>query len=339
MAKTDFYKLLGVAKTASEEEIKKAYRKLAVKLHPDRNPGNKEAEEKFKEITEAYNTLSDKEKRQIYDLGGSDGFQHAYSGAGSQGGFQGFQGGDPFSHFRNHRQYDQSSQSEGMNDVFGDLFGEMFGRGAGAGQQRQGFRTRQGQRGADLKYNLNISLEDAATGSEKLIHFIRHRNGKEEATKLSVKIPAGVKGGQKLKLRDEGDLHPGASEPGDLFVVVNIQPHPLFARDENDVTMDLPLSFVDAILGTTTEIPTLTGKVSLKIPPGSTSGQVFRLKGKGFPIMNSGGNGDQLVKLMIDVPKEVTEKEKEMLKELQKTADKGTQIQKFRERLKGSSKA
>lgn len=338
MAQKDFYQILGVAKTADDDVIKKAYRKLASQFHPDKNPGNKAAEEKFKEISEAFSVLSDKEKRRSYDQFGVAG---AYAGAASgQGPFGGGFQGNPYARgpggFQGHRGFEQQGGNDGFQDAFGDLFGDLFG-----GRAQQGSddfrRSPRARRGADLRYNLNIDLEDVVGGTEKVISFIRQKNGKDETAKLSIKVPAGVQSGQKLKLRGEGDTV-AQGEAGDLYVILSINSHALFERAESDLTMDLPISFVDAILGTTIDIPTLSGKVALKIPPGSSSGQVFRLKGKGFPSAKGLVHGDQLVRLMIDIPKEVSPKETELLRELQKTADNGTQIQKFREKLKGLSR-
>lgn len=332
MPTKDFYKILGVSKAATEDEIKKAYRKLAAQHHPDKNPGNKSAEEKFKEISEAYSVLSDKEKRSQYDqfgfagagYGGSQGFH------GGQGPFSGQYKGNPFGQGQGFKGFDPNS--EGFQDSFSDLFGDFFGgRGGAAGGFSQG-RSRN-KRGSDLKYNLSVTLEEVQTGTDKVVSFIRQKAGHDETAKLSIRVPAGVKAGQKLKLRGEGDS--GTSgEAGDLYVHIQIQTHTLFEREENDIKLDLPLSFVDAILGATLEVPTLSGRVSLKVPPGTTSGQVFRLKGKGLPLFGSSQLGDQHVRVMIDVPKEISTREAELLKELQKTADKGTQIQKFREKLK-----
>ncbi len=308
MAKRDYYDVLGVTKAANADEIKKAYRKLAMKFHPDKNPNDKKAEEKFKEISEAYDILQDDEKRKAYDqfghLGASGGFRpegnpfegFARSGGARSGGFN----------------YNATGGgAESFQDVFGDIFGDIFqGRRSGAGAGPRPSRAR----GADLRYTLNVSFEEAATGTEKTISFIRQRSGGEESAKLSVTVPAGVKTGQRLKLRGEGDAGPGGGSVGDLYVIVNVQEHSLFKRVENDVHLDLPLSFGDAVLGTTVQIPTLTGRASLKVPPGTPSGQTFRLKGKGFSAISGGGQGDMLVKVVIDVPRDLTSEQKEDLK-------------------------
>lgn len=327
MSKKDFYSILGVARSATPEEIKKAYRKLALQHHPDKNPGDKKSEEKFKEISEAYDVLSDTKKREMYDQFGHAGSQQGFGGGpGGFGGFGGFggagagagagaghgAGGDPF------------------QDIFGDVFGDIFG----GGRPGAGARTRRQQtKGTDLRYTLNISFEDSALGVEKIISFIRHRGGKEESAKLSVNVPAGVKEGQRLKLAGEGDLPSGASGPGDLYVIMHIQEHSLFKRQENDVILDLPIAFTDAIIGTNVEVPTLTGKAMIRIPPGTHSGQTFRLKGKGFPKIGGFGSGDMLVKVLVDTPSHLTNKQKELVEELAKSVEVTPMVKAFQEKV------
>lgn len=317
MSKRDYYEVLGVPRTATADEMKKAFRKLALQFHPDKNPGDKKAEEKFKEVNEAYENLSDPQKRQTYDqfghMGGQAGFRPGQNpfegfarGPGGFGGFgnQGFGGqgaGGP-------------GDNENFQDIFGDIFGDFFQGRARPGGPGAGPRGPSRNRGADLRYTLNISFEEAAAGAEKTISFIRQRGGKEETAKLAVNVPAGVKAGQRLKLRSEGDAPAVGGATGDLYVIINIQDHSLFKRVENDVHMDLPLSFLDAVTGTTADIPTLTGKASLKIPAGTPSGQIFRLKGKGFSSVGSTGGGDMLVRIVIDVPRDMTDEQREQLK-------------------------
>jgi molecular chaperone DnaJ len=339
MAKRDYYEVLKVPRTATADELKKAFRKLAMQLHPDKNPGDKKAEEKFKEVNEAYETLSDPEKRQMFDqfghAGAQAGFRPGGGGAGPFGG--GFGGAGGFSGAGG-----QGQNPENMQDIFGDIFSDFFSgrtrgsggpeRGAGPGGAGRG-QTR--GRGADLRYTLGISFEEAAAGTEKTISFIRQRAGKEETARLQVTVPAGVKPGQRLKLRGEGDASAaGASGgTGDLYVIINIQDHSLFKRVENDIHMDLPLGFADAIAGTTADIPTLTGKASLKIPAGTPSGQLFRLKGKGFASVNGPGAGDMLVRIVIDVPKELTDEQRELLKKFSASLKPSPLVKAYQEKV------
>lgn len=330
MAKQDFYSTLSVARNASQEEIKKAYRKLAMKFHPDKNPGNKQAEEKFKVITEAYEVLSDEKKRAAYDqfghagVGGPGGFGGGghpggfggFGGASGAGGQRGNPGGDPF------------------QDIFGEVFGDIF-KGAQGSQREGGFGQRgvRPSRGADLRYTLNLSFEEAAQGCEKPIQFIRIRNNSDETAKLMVTVPAGVKAGQRLKLRGEGDGGVNGGSSGDLFVIINISEHSLFTRENHDCYLDLPVSFTDAILGAQVEIPTLTGKAALRVPAGAHSGQILRLKGKGFPKVGGFGAGDMLVKILIDVPAHLTNDQKELVDQLAKTLKEPEAVTAFKEKM------
>lgn len=331
MAKRDYYNVLGVPRESSPEDLKKAFRKLAMKFHPDKNAGDKSAEEKFKEVNEAYDTLSDPKKRQLYDQFGHAGPQAGPGGPGYgpfQGGFAGGFGGQGFD--------PRQAGNEGFQDMFGDLFGEFFGAEQGAGNRRRGgFRTAPPERGADLRYTLTVTLEEAATGCEKRISFVRRRNGREDTAKLSITVPAGVKSGQRLKLRGEGDGSAGAnSKPGDLYVIVNFQDHLLFKRKDNDILMELPISFVDALLGTSVEVPTLTGKASLTIPSGTHPGQIFRLKGKGFPDIGGYAPGDMLVKIVVDVPNGLNVEEKQAVEKLRKVSANSPMVNDFKEKMK-----
>lgn len=320
MAKKDYYSVLGVNRQASADELKKAYRKLAMKYHPDKNPGDKQAEEKFKEVNEAYDVLSDPKKKQIYDQFGHAGFA---GGPGPRpGGFENYGG---FGAGFDPRQGNQDA----FQDMFSDFFGEFF---TGDPSGRRGFR--QGSRGADLRYTLTITLEEAATGGEKRISFVRQKGEKEDSAKLSITVPAGVKAGQRLKLRGEGDTPPGSAKPGDLYVIINFQDHPLFKRKDNDVLMEMPVSFVDALLGTQLEVPTLTGKAMLTIPPGTHPGQIFRLKGKGFPDIGGYAPGDMLIKIVVDVPSTVSEEERQALEKLRKTSSTSPLVTEFRDKMK-----
>ena len=325
MAGKDYYSVLGVARSATADEIKKAFRKLAMKYHPDKNPGDKKAEEKFKEANEAYDVLSDPKKKQMYDQFGHAGHPPPGGGAGA-GGFRGGFGGGA-------EGFDPRSQQgqEQFHDMFSDFFGDFFSE-TQPGTGRRGARGE--PRGSDLRYTLTITLEEAATGAEKRISFVRQRGGREDSAKLSITVPAGVKAGQRLKLRGEGDGPPGAGKPGDLYVIIGFQDHPLFKRKDNDVLMELPISFVDALLGTHVDVPTLTGKAQLNIPSGTHPGQIFRLKGKGFPDIGGYAPGDMLIKIIVDVPNSVSEEEKQLLEKLRRASNGSPLVGDFREKMK-----
>lgn len=316
MAKRDYYDILGIDRSASADEIKKAYRKLAMKYHPDKNPGDKAAEDKFKDVSEAYEVLSDAKSRTAYD-------QFGHAGPGNPNGPQsGFYTQDPFagfdySGFRGGHSYTTESAYDLFDDIFGDILGAK-GRGP----------TR--ARGSDLKYNLQLELEDAFRGCQREIRFVRNRGGKDDTSRLSVNIPPGVKDGQRLKLRGEGDggLHGGVA--GDLYVVINYVPHSLFRRHGLDCHMDLPLSFVDAILGTEVDVPTLSGRAKVKVPMNTHPGQVFRLRGKGFPELNGNAVGDMLLRVVIDTPKELSPKQMEMVRSLASIADTAPLVSEFK---------
>jgi len=322
VSKKDFYQLLGVTKSSSADEIKKSYRKLAMQYHPDKNPGNKAAEDKFKEISEAYEVLSDPEKKKVYDQfghAGLGGAGHSFGG-GSQGGNPFGRSGNPFG-------------GADINDLFGDMFGDVFGAGRRSGSfgGSAGARSRQ-QKGSDLRYTLTITFEEASAGCEKIISFMRQVGSKEEAAKLSVTVPAGVKDGQRLKLSEEGDK-PSSGVAGDLYVIIALQEHLLFKREENDVILDLPVKYTDAILGSEVEIPTLTGKAQIKIPAGIYSGQVLRLKGKGFSKIGALGAGDMLVRLIIDTPQKINTRQKEIIEELHKYSDETPLVKNYKDKL------
>jgi molecular chaperone DnaJ len=305
----DFYKILGIPKTASVDEVKKAYRKLAMKYHPDQNPNDKVAEEKFKEISRAYETLKDPERKKLYDQYGTN---PSYA--------QHFHGFDPF------KQYSQQQGRGGAGptfrgnpfgggthtDSFQDLFSELFGE-----FYQQGRRNRP-TRGADLKYTLSISLEDAARGGEKVIHFLRKRGDADKAAKISVRLPAGVRAGQKLKLAQEGDEGENGGPNGDLYVIIHIAKHAIFELRENDIWLDFPVPLPVACLGGSLEVPTLTGRVMLTIPPNTASGKVFRLKNKGFPNDSGRDSGSQYIKVLVDIPSDLNEKEREFIESLSK---------------------
>lgn len=375
MAKRDYYEVLGVSKSASGDELKKAYRKLALQYHPDKNPGDKQAEEKFKEVSEAYESLSDPQKRQMYDQ-----FGHAAAGAGP-GGFGGFSG--------------FSGDASSFQDLFNDVFGDIFGGGGGRGRSRDGGRSR----GADLRYTLSVTYEEAATGCEKQINFMKNKTcgtckgtgsksassrtkctqcqGRGEirfqqgffavsrpcnacdgsgevikdpcgtcrgegvvqaASKLAVNVPAGVNTGQRLKLKGEGDLGSHGGSAGDLYVVIQLLEHPLFERQNDDVLCELPLSFIEATLGTEANVHTLNGSVALKIPAGTPSGKVFRIKGKGFPHLGGYGAGDIFVKVVVDVPASIPSEGKDLLKKLDSMMGDTPLKKQYKEKVKNLSR-
>ena len=339
----DLYELLGVHRNATEADLKKSYRKLAHQYHPDKNPGDKASEEKFKEISHAYEVLSDPEKRAYYDqYGVAPGTQ----GAGP-GGF---------------------GAGAGMGDIFGDIFGEFFG-GGGRGRTRA-------VAGEDLRYNLTISFADAASGTSTKIRVprwerceacdgsgaktkdsigtcancrgtgqirmqqgffsitrtcsrcggegnvitdpcpvCRGRKRVERERTLSVKIPGGVETGNTIRLSGEGELGEYGGPPGDLYIYLTVEEHPLFRREGQDIILDIPISFSQAALGTELEVPTLNGTEKLKVPAGTQPGHTFRLRGKGFPHLRGTGSGDQLCRVLVEVPTKLTSKQKELLKE------------------------
>ena len=361
----DYYQVLGVPKNASAAEIKKAYRKLAQEFHPDRNRGNKDAEERFKEVSSAYDVLGDDEKRKSYDQVremSRSGFGGGVPGGGFPGGFPGAGG---------QRVRVEGFNVEDLGDL-GDLFGGLFGGGRG----RRGGRRSQPQRGADLETEVRISFEDAMNGttvpvkirgvapcktcggsgaepgtqpvtcpqcggsgqvavdqgmfqfaqpcprcggSGRVIEHPCHTcggSGVEHRTReFSVKIPAGVKEGQRIRIRGRGEAGGAGTAAGDLFVRVRVQPHKVFGRRDADLTLDLPVSYSEAALGANVKVPTLNGPVTLKIPAGTPAGKTFRVRGKGAPKKN--GHGDLLVTVNVEVPKKLSREEKELLSRLQ----------------------
>lgn len=346
MSKRDYYEVLGVAKDANEAEIKKAFKRMAMKFHPDRNQDNPEAEDKFKEAKEAYDILSDAQKRAAYDQYGHAGVDPSAGGFGGGG----FGGGANFS------------------DIFGDVFGDIFGGGGG--------RSRS-YRGSDLRYNMELSLEDAVFGTTVQIKIptlvtcktcdgsgakkgsspvtcatcggtgqVRiqqgffsvqqtcphcHGQGKtisdpcndchgqgrvEERKTLSVKVPPGVDNGDRIRLSGEGEAGENGGPPGDLYVQVHVKPHPIFERDANNLLCQVPISVATAALGGELEVPTLNGRVKLKIPSETQTGKMFRLKGKGVKPVRGGAVGDLICKVVIETPVKLTARQKELLREL-----------------------
>lgn len=300
MATKDYYDILGVSKNVSDEELKRAYRKLAMKYHPDRNPNRKEAEERFKEINEAYAVLSDKEKRKQYAAFGAEGFRQRFS---QEDIFRGFDFDDILSSMFGGRGK-RESRFRGRGGVdFGDLFGRQ------SPYQDMG---RMAQKGEDALYELSISLEDSASGGEKRISY--RKNGKIE--ELSVKIPKGIPSGKKLRLAGKGMQGRNGGPPGDLYLQVNVKEHPVFTREEDDLITEKEIRFSEAVLGTTIEVPTLEGMKKVKVPSGTQSHTKLRLRGLGVPHFQGEGRGDEYVKIIVRVPKKVAEKSRRLIEEL-----------------------
>lgn len=347
----DYYEILGVSQEAGDEEIKKSYRRLAMQYHPDRNPGNKEAEERFKEAAEAYEVLCDPEKREIYNRYGHEGL----NGTGYRG-FSGFE--DIFS-------------------SFGDIFGDVFGFQTGRSRSRSAARA-----GADLRYDLQISFLEAALGTTKEIKLDKlvlcancrgtgcapgtspqvcnRCQGRGQVTQSSgffsisstcpqcrgqgslivspcpdcqgmgrikegktvqLKIPAGVETGSRLRLRGEGEGGERGGPDGDLYVFIEVEPHELFERTGDDIYCRIPVSLVQAVLGGQIEVPTLTGSERVKIPPGTQPGQIFRLKGKGISHLRGYGRGDQIIEPVVTIPTNLSRKQEELLREFDKLSE------------------
>jgi molecular chaperone DnaJ len=339
-AKRDYYEVLGVSKSTSKDDIKKAYRKLAMQFHPDRNPGNKEAEAKFKEASEAADVLLNDEKKARYDQFGHAGVDGQGFGGGGAGGFQDF--GD-------------------LGDIFGDIFGDFMGGGRrrGGGGGRGGARG--GRKGDDLEASVNITFKEAAFGCEKDITVVRDvlkenttpqtcttcqgqgeirrqqgffvmsqtcytcggsgevsQTTRKKST-LNVKIPAGIDHGQRLRLTGEGQPGTKGAPAGDLYLLVEVEQHEIFVRDEYDVHCEVPISFSQAALGEEIEVPTISGKVLLTVKPGTQSGQKQRLRGKGIARLDGRGVGDQIVTIKVETPTSLTAEQKEIFRKLAET--------------------
>ena len=346
MEDKDYYQILGVSREATEEEIKKSYRKIAMQYHPDRNPGNREAEERFKIASEAYEVLRDPQKRGVYDRYGIEGLKGT--------GFTGFRG------------------FEDIFSAFGDIFEDFFGFGA---THKRGTRARAG---ADLRYDMKLSFHDAAFGKEAEIEIRKnvlcdvcngtgakpgthptncpnckgtgqvtrsqgfftvsttctqcHGQGKfiphpckecrgsgnvRKSKSIQVKIPAGVDTGSKLRIRGEGEEGERGGPSGDLFIFIFVDPHDFFSRDGDDIVCQIGISFTQAALGTEIEVPTLDGTKTLTIPKGSEAGDIFRIKGEGFPRLRGYGRGDQVVQIIVRTPKNLTRRQEELLREFE----------------------
>ncbi len=357
MSKRDYYEVLGVNKSANKEEIKKAYRKLALKFHPDKNKGDKAAEEKFKEASEAYHVLSDDKRKSNYDQ-----FGHAAFQGGGQGGFGNFDFSSSFS------------------DIFEDVFGDFGDFGFGGARSRRG---RTNNRGSDLRYDISIELNDAFTGTEKSISYTTYKKCKTcsgsgakpgskptscnycngqgkvrssqgfftiqqtcpecsgEGEKISnpgssctgvgktqsnetvaVKIPKGVDDGTRIRLAGKGEAGTKGGSNGDLYLFISVEPHSIFKRSEENLYYDLPISIADAALGATVEVPSIDGgRTKIKIPSGTQSGKQLRLKGKGMPILRRNITGDLYIRIITEVPTSLTKKQKELLVEFKALED------------------
>ncbi len=301
----DYYKTLGVAKGASAEEIKKAYRKLARQYHPDVNKGA-EAERRFKEVNEANEVLSDPEKRRRYDQVGPDWARFQKAPGAGNGGFQWVYTGQPGG---------RTFGGEDLGD-FSDFFQTLFGGGGGFSAEDL-FRGRTGRRsrvapGADLESELEVTLADAYKGTERAIE-IKDEHGRSR--KLSVKIPAGVRDGQRIRLAGQGGAGASGGPRGDLYLKVRVRPHPLFARDEDDLRMELPVALHEALLGAEVTVPTLKGRVALRIPPETQNGRTIRLAGQGMPRA-SGGNGDLYVTVKVVLPTKLSDDDRESIRKI-----------------------
>lgn len=364
MSKRDYYEVLGVDKSAAERDIKKAYKRLAMKYHPDRTQGDKAMEEKFKEVQEAYEILTDSQKRAAYD-------QYGHAGVDPNRGHGGGQGAGDF------------------GDIFGDVFGDIFGGGRGGRQSRA-------SRGSDLRYNLELSLEEAVRGKSVEIRVPTlaecepcdgtgakkgssaktcttchgqgqvqmrqgffavqqacptcsgkgkiisdpcrecHGQGRVEKTKtLSVKVPAGVDTGDRIRLSNEGEAGENGAPAGDLYVQVHVKQHKIFERDGNNLYCEVPLSFTRAAVGGEIEVPTLEGKVKLKVTPETQTGKMFRLRNKGVKSVRSGSVGDLICKVVIETPVNLNSRQKELLEELEESMGKGKDTAKNRPKESG----
>ena len=294
MAHVDYYQVLGLKKGATPEEIKKSYRKLAVKYHPDKNPGSKEAEEKFKEINEAYAVLSDPQKKAQYDQFGDSGFHQRFS---QEDIFRGFDVGDLF-----------KDAGFGTDDIFSRIFGGGFQQRGGRGFGRQP------RKGEDFSMETTVSFREAFTGCEK--HIAYKRNGQRE--ELSVKIPAGIENGAKLRLHGKGGDGVNGGPAGDLYLTVKVVSDPVYHREGNDIVIVQEVRFSEAALGASLDVHTMDGIKRIKVPAGIQPGTKIRLKGLGFPHLGKAGRGDLYVRVGVKVPEQLTGPQRELLEELAK---------------------
>lgn len=297
--KRDYYEVLGVSKNASDDEIKKAYRKLAVKYHPDKNPGDKEAEAKFKEINEAHDVLSDKQKRARYD-------QFGHAGVGGAG-FGGGASGNPFGQGGAFNFNGQTFNFDfGGGSAFDDILGSLFGFGG----------ARRPRRGADYQTSVTLTFEEAIFGTTKIVNF---ENGE-----LKVKIPAGIDDGMSIRLRGKGGPAPeGGTEAGDLYVRVKVKPHKSLTREGAIILSEQKIDMVDAALGCEIEVLTVDGPITMKVPAGTQSGTPFKLSGHGVPFRADGDRGPHIVTVVVETPKNLSRKQKELLEEFKKNKKRG----------------
>ena len=277
----DPYKTLGVSKTATADEIRKAYRKLAKELHPDSNPGNAAAEERFKHVSQAFKLLSDPDKRAEYDAAARAGFHPGMGGMGGMGG-AGMGGGKPFN-FRQSR----NAGRGGFEDIFSDLFSDMGGQGGGRQQQAS-------RKGADIRQSVTVDFMQAAQGG-------KHRVALPGGRTVDVAVPSGASDGQVLRLRGQGEASAMGGKPGDALIEIKVAEHKYFSRAGDDVRLELPISVKEAALGAKVRAPTIDGPVDVRVPPGSSTGTLLRLRGKGF-AGQKGKRGDQLIRLMVALP-------------------------------------
>lgn len=302
MAEKDYYQVLGVKKDASADEIKRAYRKLAVKYHPDKNPGDKGAEERFKEINEAYAVLSDPQKKQQYDQFGSAGFHQKFT---QEDIFRGFDVGDIF-----------QDMGFGTEDIFSRIFGGGFETAFRGGRHAGHAGRHRAHRGRDATMLLPISFREAYSGCEKRVAI--KRDGKTE--EISVKVPAGIEDGAKLHVPGKGEPGVGGGPAGGLYLQVKVGGDPVFTRDGDDILVTQEIRFTEAVLGTSIDVPTLEGTKRIKVPAGIQPGTKIRLKGFGFPALGKTGKGDLYVQVGVKVPEQLTAQQKRLLEEL---AEKG----------------
>ncbi|MFV0484889.1 MAG: DnaJ C-terminal domain-containing protein [Candidatus Saccharimonadales bacterium] len=293
MAKRDYYEILGVGKSASDDEIKKAYRKLAVKYHPDKNQGNKEAEEKFKEISEAHEVLSDKQKRTRYDQFGHAGVGGAASGGNPFGG----QGGNSYNY--NGQSFNFDFGGGGFDDILGSLFG--FGTG----------RARRPVRGQDLQTSITIDFEDAIFGVTTTVSV--------QGESIKLKVPAGIFDGQAIRLAGKGGEAPHGGQRGDLYVEVRVRAHKHLTREGELILSEVEISMVDAVLGTEIDVETVDGVITMKIPAGTQPGTNFKLSGHGAPRIGTEQRGPHLVSVSVEIPRNLNKKQKELMEEFRNT--------------------